>query len=109
MKKLQDERGIFLTEAMIAISILTLLMIVVMPILMHTYQERQIIRQKNEAISLLRYHLLSWKKGDSILTEPNTSTSFQIEWIEKNDLSAYLSVNWEYGGRTHRLSGEAKK
>ncbi|MET1247683.1 type II secretion system protein [Sporolactobacillus sp. STCC-11] len=109
MKKFRDDRGIFLTEAMVAISILTLLMLVAMPILMQTYRERQMLKQKNEALSLLRYHLLSWKTESPLLSEPATRTPFQIEWIERDDHSAYLSVAWEYGGRVHQLFGEARK
>jgi type II secretory pathway component PulJ len=109
LKKFRDDRGIFLTEAMVAISLFTLLLIVTMPILTQTYRERQMLRQKNEALSLLRYHLLSWKTESPLLSEPATRTPFQIEWIERNDHSAYLSVTWKYGGRAHQLAGEARK
>lgn len=94
---------------MVALSILTLLMLVAMPTLMHTYRERQMLKQKNEALSLLRYHLLSWKTESPLLSEPATRTPFQIEWMERDDHSAYLSVAWKYGGRVHQLSGEARK
>jgi type II secretory pathway pseudopilin PulG len=109
LKRFRDDRGIFLTEAMVAISLFTLLLIVTMPILAQTYHERQMLRQKNEALSLLRYHLLSWKTESTILSEPTTQTPFQTKWMERNDHSAYLSITWEYGGRAHQLAGEARK
>ncbi|GEB76692.1 hypothetical protein SINU_07155 [Sporolactobacillus inulinus CASD] len=92
---------------MVALSILSLLLIVSMPILTHVSYERQIIKQKHEAIRMLQHELLLWRRNDNASLNTEQDTDFQFEWIEKKEHSAYLSVHWTYGGRTHRLTGEA--
>lgn len=109
MRKFQDERGIFLTEAVVSICILTIVIGIAFPILMQTYRERQILKQKNEALIYLRHQLLLWKTDGDILSKAEPATVFQLEWIEQTDHSAYLRVYWNYDGRTHYLTGEAKK
>ncbi|QAA22793.1 hypothetical protein [Sporolactobacillus terrae] len=92
---------------MMALSILSILLIVSMPILAHVYDERQIIKQKHEAIRMLQHQLLLWRRNDNASLNAEQDTDFQFEWIERKEHSAYLSVHWTYRGRTYRLTGEA--
>ncbi|MCO7126834.1 hypothetical protein NIE88_13765 [Sporolactobacillus shoreicorticis] len=109
MKKQQDERGLFLPEAMTALAILTLLILIATPLLVHVDQERQLVKQNHEAVSLLRYHLMSWKSDGAISDKPETSQDFHIKWIEKNEHSVCISISWNYKGHMHKVIGEAKK
>lgn len=109
MKRQCNERGLFLPEAMTALAIFTILILTAVPLLVRVDQERQLIKQSHEAISLLSYHLMSWKSNGALSAEPETSLDFHIEWIEQNEHSAYLSISWDYEGRKHKITGEAKR
>ncbi|MCO7176519.1 hypothetical protein ACFP7A_13515 [Sporolactobacillus kofuensis] len=67
------------------------------------------IKQKSEAITFLRHQLLQWKFNNDMQVQPQSTTNFQMEWIEQTEHSAYLRVYWVYGGRTHSLYGEARR
>ncbi|GAY75288.1 hypothetical protein NBRC111894_842 [Sporolactobacillus inulinus] len=71
---------------MVALSILSLLLIVSMPILTHVSYERQIIKQKHEAIRMLQHELLLWRRNDNASLNTEQDTDFQFEWIEKRNI-----------------------
>ncbi|RYM02196.1 type II secretion system protein [Sporolactobacillus sp. THM7-7] len=109
MKKKRAERGIFLSEAMFSVLILSTVMLLSFPILIHTYRERLILQQKAEAVSVLRYHLSQWESGDQTFDPPNVHTAFTLEWVKKNDREADLCVRWSEASRDEKLCGEARK
>lgn len=108
--KLKESRGIFLTEAIYSVFILTFVMLLVFPILIHIYQERLLLQQKNEAIRVLRTELIEWKTGDPDAFPPlKTSTSFHLNWKEKSDHQAILAVTWINKRKTYEMTSEARK
>ncbi|RYL90988.1 type II secretion system protein [Sporolactobacillus sp. THM7-4] len=109
MTKLTGEKGVFLSEAVFSLLILTTVMLLSFPLLVHTYRERQFLQQKNEAVSVLRYHLLQWKTADPTFSAPITTTDFRLEWVKKDDHTAYLCVQWSAPDRDQKLCSEAKK
>lgn len=109
MTRRNGEQGIFLSEAVISVFILSTVMLLAFPVLIHIYNERQILQQKQEAIDVLRDQLMQWKTGNPIAPKPEVRTDFTFHWSRKTEHEARLRVSWLYGGRIHELSSEARK
>lgn len=106
----KSDRGIFLTEVMVSLSLLTVLMVTAIPALTHIYQERKILEQKTEAVQVLRYQLMQWKAGESaVFPELKPVTDFSLVWEKKTDHEALLSVRWSDGSRQFTIRSEARK
>lgn len=95
---------------MVSITLLTVLMITAIPSLTHIYQERTILQQKTEAIQVLRYQLMQWKAGDTmVFPKLQTTTNFSLVWEKKTVHEALLSIHWSDGQRRFMLRSEARK
>lgn len=85
-------------------------MLLAFPVLTHTYSERRILQQKQEAIDVLRDQLTAWESGNPAAADSGgTRTEFRLHWDRKTEHESKLRVSWSYGGRTHELSSEARK
>ncbi|WP_010632180.1 competence type IV pilus minor pilin ComGE [Sporolactobacillus vineae] len=105
-----SNRGIFLTEVMVSLTLLTVLMVTAIPSLTHIYQERTILQQKTEALQVLRYHLMHWKAGETtVFPELQPVTDFSLVWEKKTDHEALLSIHWSDGPRQFTIRSEARK
>lgn len=109
LKKRIGDRGIFLTEVMVSICMLTLVILITIPVLTHVYQERIMLQKKNEAIRLLRYHLMQWKADSLTFPENQADPAFSLHWEKKTDHSAVLSVSWSDGKHRFIVRSEARK
>lgn len=108
MKKCNQ--GIFLTEAMVSITLLTVLMVTAIPSLTYIYQERTILQQKTEAVQVLRYQLMQWKAGDTmVFPKLQATTDFSLVWEKRTDHEALLSIHWSDGSRRFMIRSEARK
>ncbi|MFX3616093.1 MAG: type II secretion system protein [Sporolactobacillus sp.] len=108
--QLKEVRGIFLAEAVYSVCILTFVMLLAFPCLIRIYQERLLIQQKNEAMTVLRTELIQWKTDDPVaFPSSKTATPFQLNWKEKSEHQAILSVTWINKGKTYEMTSEARK
>ncbi|MFT8362135.1 MAG: type II secretion system protein [Sporolactobacillus sp.] len=101
--------GIFLTEAIFSVLILTTAILSVAPMLLHIEQERIVIDQRIEAISLLRRELLSWRLDQTASFESQQSDTFQLIWEVREAHQAVLSVHWSRFGKVYTIRSEARR
>ncbi|MCI1858384.1 MAG: type II secretion system GspH family protein [Sporolactobacillus sp.] len=109
MKKAIGERGFFLSEVMVSVSILMVIFLLVLPILTHVHHERLIVRQKNEALTILRYQLTRWQAKDLPFPEQRLPAGFHLQWGKKTDHEARLNVYWTFDNRSFVIGSEARK
>lgn len=89
--------------------ILTLAILSVVPMLLHIYQERVVIDQRIEAVSLLRRELLSWRLDQAAGFEPQQTNTFQLTWEVREAHQAVLSVHWSRFGKVYTIRSEARR
>ncbi|WKB36942.1 hypothetical protein QS257_09085 [Terrilactibacillus sp. S3-3] len=109
---MKNNEGFFLAEAIFAVLLLTLVMLVSFPLLYHTYQERQAIEQKKEALSLLQNALLKWQAApnDDMLPAVPATRPYVLDWKKATEHEAKLCVHWPgLHHEEYRLCSEGKK
>lgn len=79
------------------------------PILTRVYQERLLLQQKNNALLILRTHLVEWKSGMNLSSGIDENPLFHLEWKENSDHHAVLAVNWKHDGKIIEIDSEASK
>lgn len=103
------ERGMFFTEAVLSVCILMSIMLLVFPVMSQVWNERQILRQKAEAIKILRFNLMQWRAGEPIGPQFEVAAPFTLSWKKKTEQETVLSIKWSSGSRHFQLSSEARK
>ncbi|WP_241654669.1 type II secretion system protein [Sporolactobacillus shoreae] len=102
-------KGIFLTEVMVSLCILSFVILTSIPALSHVYKERLVLRQKTEALRILRYQLVQWKADQQMTPYDPNDSKFILNWEKKTDHSAILSISWSIGERHFTMHSEARK
>lgn len=77
-------------------------------ILLRVYDERQMIRERTEAMHILQRQLLAWETGASI-PQHGRATMYRLDWLQNNDHQAILTVAWTHRGKAYQLQSEAQK
>lgn len=109
---MKNNEGFFLTEAIFSVLLLTLAMLIAFPVLYHTYQERQVIEQKEEALSLLQNALLNWQAAPNggMLPDAPLPDPYILDWKKNTDHEAKLCVHWPgLHHKENQLCSEVKK
>ncbi|GGH79694.1 prepilin-type N-terminal cleavage/methylation domain-containing protein [Pullulanibacillus pueri] len=90
------EKGFTLLETLIALVVITVCSSFLIPIYMHTLQERQAIVQEEEALSVLNNALNHWisdpSKHPSIVKQ--SGMSFHLNWDIRGD-DGKVCVMWQ--------------